>query len=236
MINTDPCELSSIDGLTDSADTEQLVEAITSVATEVADLRETVECQEQTIEEQQATIDDLRDTVDDQQEIIDDLEEERAETRRQIATTRQDLTEVRKTVSEQADPTPDTDRQESLTPLERLIDGDRDDVAQHVTPSINRAATLLENLTDWGTQTPKGVTLKPADNPKTLLEAACDESLAWQQYYRAAEALELLTKGAVAFFDHDHHGKLVVLHEDSAVYNRLTNATTDHSQSSLAAD
>ncbi|WP_133305068.1 hypothetical protein [Halonotius pteroides] len=50
---------------------------------------------------------------------------------------------------------------------------------------------------------PKGYCLRPKDNPKQLLEADRDENLAWKQYYRAAEALEGLSEGAVTFFDSD---------------------------------
>jgi hypothetical protein len=109
-------------------------------------------------------------------------------------------------------------------------------MAQHVTPSIERAVTLYEHIEDWGSRTPQGITLRPADSPKQLLKAARGETLAWQQYYRAAETVEQLTRGAVTFFDHRKHGETLVLHEDSAVHDRLTDTTAGRSQSSLAAD
>lgn len=124
-----------------------------------------------------------------------------------------------------AESTPREPQTDTLTPIERLNEGDREDVAQHVTPSIERALTLFENLTDWGSKAGVGYTLRPADSPKTLLEAARDESLSWSQYYRAAEALESLSKGAVTFFKHNDHGKMIALHEDSDVHDRVTTDT-----------
>jgi hypothetical protein len=52
-----------------------------------------------------------------------------------------------------------------------------------------------------------------------------DESLCWKQYYRAAEALESLSEGAVTFVNSDRHGKMLILHEKSEVYDRMLNGT-----------
>jgi len=81
--------------------------------------------------------------------------------------------------------------------------------------------SLFKNLPNWGSKTPKGIVLKPADNPLSLLEADREENLAWKQYYRAAEALEQLSEGSVTFFDSDRHGKMIVLHEQSETYERI---------------
>jgi hypothetical protein len=83
--------------------------------------------------------------------------------------------------------------------------------------------SLFRNLPKWGAKTPKGICLRPKDNPLQLLEADRDESLAWKQYYRAAKVLERLSKGAVTFFDSDRHGKMIVLHEQSDIYERVVN-------------
>jgi uncharacterized coiled-coil protein SlyX len=213
---------------------------------ELADLRNTVDELKEIVTEQQEEINDLEQTVREQQKNIADLEDELAEERERRgkadAQLRQRTTEAEEslesleaTESADANPSPDADRT-PLTPIERLHKGNRDDVAQHVTPSVERAVTLFENLPKWGTSTPKGDTLKPADKPKDLLEAATGESLAWQQYYRAAEALESLSKGAVTFFDHKRYGKMLVLHDDSDVQRRLSETTADSSRVSLAAD
>ena len=212
--------------LNSDANTTELVEAVTSMADEIADLRETVE-------EQQDTIDDLKDQLRAERETRG---EQDAEIRGRLTEVEERVEDIEEHGSSDADPTPEAAQTDSLTPIERLSDGDRDDVAQHVTPSIERAVTLFEHLTDWGSRTPQGHTLRPADSPKQLLEAVTGESLAWQQYYRAAEALEQLSRGAVTFFDHRKHGRTLVLHDDTAVHDRLTDTTPGRSQSSLVAD
>jgi uncharacterized membrane protein len=54
-----------------------------------------------------------------------------------------------------------------------------------------------------------------------LLETDRDESLAWKQYYRAAEALEQLSQGAVTFVNSDRHGKMIVFHQQSDAFGRV---------------
>jgi hypothetical protein len=127
---------------------------------------------------------------------------------------------------EDVTPTPDsgeTTRQEhDTTPIERLaIADDVENVTDSV--SVERAVSLFRNLPNWGVKTPKGICLRPKDNPLQLLETDRDESLAWKQYYRAAKVLERLSKGAVTFFDSDRHGKMIVLHGQSDVYERVVN-------------
>ena len=116
-----------------------------------------------------------------------------------------------------------TIQEPDTTPIERLaVADDVEEVTDSV--SVERAVSLFRNLTDWGAKTPKGICLRPADNPLQLLETDRDESLAWKQYYRAAKVLERLSKGAVTFFDSDRHGKMIVLHERSDVYDRVVNS------------
>ena len=191
---------------------------------------------EETVTQLVEIVTEQQQRLEEQADRIEQLETELAETRQQAAKDRQRISDLEEHGSDDADPTPEAAQTDSPTPIERLSDGDHDTVAQHVTPSIQRAVTLFENLPEWGSKTPQGYTLRPADNPKQLLEAATGESLAWQQYYRAAEALEQLSRGAVTFFDHNRHGKTLVLHEHSSVHDRLTDTTAGRSQSSLAAD
>jgi hypothetical protein len=66
-----------------------------------------------------------------------------------------------------------------------------------------------------------------------LLAAARDESLCWKQYYRAAQTLESLSKGAITFFDSDRHGKMLVLHEQSELHDRVTNGTLSMSSAGV---
>lgn len=111
-----------------------------------------------------------------------------------------------------------------LTPIEQLSRAD--DVSEVTdSPTVERAVALFKNIADWGSKTPKGIVLKPADNPLRLLEADQDESLAWKQYYRAAETLEQLSHGSVTFFDSDKHGKMLCLHERSETFERVVNGS-----------
>lgn len=201
-------------------------------------LVEVVEKQQQQIDDLQERVSDLEDDLDEQD---DDLDEERDTRAKDDAQLRQRITAVEDNIDDLEDdqddatPTPEAGNPPEKTPIERLSDGGDEDVSEHVTSSIERALTLFEHIRDWGKKTPKGITLRPEDSPKKLLEAATGETLAWQQYYRAAEALERLSKGAVTFFDHRKHGKTVVLHEDTGLYDRLA-TDTGRSQPSLVAD
>lgn len=186
----------------DDLNHDNLVTVVSQLADEVEDLRE----------ENRA----LRDEVED-------LREHTARQSRALAETRQGLNDVEQAVEavEQAD-TEDATRGVSadVTPVEQLSQAD--DVTE-VTDSVSveRAASLFTNLGKWGSRTPKGIVLRPDDNPRRLLEAGRDEDLAWTQFYRAARALERLSHGAVTFFDSDRHGKMLVLHEQSDVYERV---------------
>jgi uncharacterized coiled-coil protein SlyX len=220
--------------------TDNLTSIVEQLVDRVADL-------EQTVEEQQATIEELEQTVEEQQATIEELEQtvEQTSNNASGAHARINSVEDRLEDVEEGDitdetPTPQADTNastEPLTPIERLSEsGDSTDVTTNVTASVRRAVTLFENLPDWGSSTPKGRVLKPSDRPKQLLEAATDESLAWTQYYRAAEALERLSKGAVTFFQHAKHGKTVVLHQGSDVHDRSSESGPSRQQSSLVAD
>ncbi|ERH03625.1 MAG: hypothetical protein J07HR59_00746 [Halorubrum sp. J07HR59] len=204
----------------DNSVADPVVDAVTALADQVANLTDRVNSLED--ENQQ-----LREQLDENESRMSALGTGIANANEQI----EQLDEE----SGHDDRAPVDDSQnDTVTPIERLSEGDEDDVVQHVTPSVERAVTLYEHIADWGSRTPSGITLRPADSPKTLLEAAREESLAWQQYYRTAEALESLSKGAVTFVDHKKHGKTLVLHNDTELHDRLTDTTTDRSHSSLA--
>jgi|APHM01.1.fsa_nt_gi hypothetical protein len=189
--------------------------------------------------EAEAKVDELETQVESNSADIEEQAKADAQDRQRLTEVEDAVDELEDDLSGHADPTPQAEKtaqMEPLTPIERLSEGDREDIAQQVTPSIKRAVALFENLPDWGTSTLKGTTLRPADRPKELLEAATGESLAWQQYYRAAEALESLSKGAVTFIDHRRHGKTVVFHDETDVYSRAMETSTGDSRTSLAAD
>jgi hypothetical protein len=210
------------DALADAGASEGVVESVESagdaLADDVADLRDEV--------------DQLRDAVDDQPEV--DVEDDGdplgsvtidgAPIGRALKS-KPSRTDV-KGMIEDTTPTPNdgetTIQEDDTTPVERLaVADDVEEVTDSV--SVERAVSLFRNLPNWGAKTPKGICLRPKDNPLELLEADRDESLAWKQYYRAAKVLERLSKGAVTFFDSDRHGKMIVLHEQSDVYERVVN-------------
>lgn len=201
------------------ADTDANTEAIDAVQKAGNDVAEAVET---TISEKDDQIEQLK---DDLQESQDHGGKERAELSKRVSEVE---TAVEEAGFKDETPTPEGGRpplqQHELTPIEQLS---RSDDVSDVTdsPTVERAVSLFKNLSDWGSRTPKGIVLKPADNPLRLLEADRDESLAWKQYYRAAEALERLSEGSVTFFDSDRHGKMLVLHKQSETYERVVKGT-----------
>ena len=95
-----------------------------------------------------------------------------------------------------------------LTPIERVSKMDAEDTGIDMTPSIERAVSIFDHWQEWSDKTPKGRVLK--NDLKTLLRTATGEQLAWRQAYRAAEALEELSKGRIEFVDHSRHGKMLI--------------------------
>ena len=101
-----------------------------------------------------------------------------------------------------------TMQQPDLTPIERISMMDAEDTGIDMTPSIERAVAIFDHWQEWSNKTPKGRVLK--SDLKTLLRTATGEQLAWRQAYRAAEALEELSKGRIEFIDHSRHGKMLI--------------------------
>jgi regulator of replication initiation timing len=95
-----------------------------------------------------------------------------------------------------------------MTPIERVSTMDTKDTGIDMTPSIERAVSIFDHWEEWSDKTPKGRVLK--SGLKTLLRTATGESLAWRQIYRAAEALDELSKGRIEFTDHSRHGKMLI--------------------------
>jgi len=187
-----------------------------------SELDQQAEHHQQEIDEQAEQIEQLESELSD---ATDHSGKERAELAGRVSEIEQTLEDT--DLSDQT-PTPEGAntgiQQDELTPIEQLA---RSDDIDEVTDSqsVKRAVSIFRNLTDWGSKTPKGFVLKPADNPLRLLEADQDESLAWKQYYRAAEALERLSHGSVTFFDSDRHGKMICLHEQSEAFERVVNGS-----------
>ena len=220
----------------------QLINKVEELEATVEDQADRIDDLEATVEEQDDEIDELRDQVaelegrpeieiDDETNPIGSLKVAGAPVGPRIASSITEYDwehELRPELEDDlgdSNPTPNggetTVQQGDLTPIEQLS---RADDVSDVTdsPTVERAVSLFKNLPQWGSKTPKGIVLKPADNPLSLLEADREENLAWKQYYRAAEALEQLSEGSVTFFDSDRHGKMVVLHKQSEAYERAT--------------
>jgi TolA-binding protein len=202
---------------TDSYDREALIDMI--------------EQQQQQIEQQQQQINELQENSQQQQQQINELQEKvesEADKRSAVEEgVHNRISEVEAKI-EDTNPTPEPSTSANNTPIEQLSKAN--DVSEVTdSPTVQRAVSLFKNLPQWGSKTPKGIVLKPADNPLSLLEADRDESLAWKQYYRAAEALEQLSEGSVTFFDSDRHGKMIVLHKQSDAYERVVNGSLSSS-------
>lgn len=206
---------------------EQIDELATSVGEQLEDGDKRITEVEEEIDELTNTVDEQPDfEIEDGSDPIGSLTVDGAPLGRAIQSkaSKTDVEQVIESVGSSSQ-TDETTRQEpDTTPIEQLsLADDVTDVTDSV--SVERAVSLFRNLPKWGKKTPKGICLRPKDNPLQLLETDRNESLAWKQYYRAAKVLERLSKGAVTFFDSDRHGKMIVLHEQSDVYERLTNGT-----------
>ncbi|MFC4990592.1 hypothetical protein [Saliphagus infecundisoli] len=170
--------------------------------------------------EQDERINDLEEATDEQSEEIHLLRREAQELRKELATYREenekDKASIRQRVNEieedQSNSDSDSAHNEDLTPIERISLLGAEDTGLHVTQSVERAVTIYENFDQWAHRTPKGLVLK--DGLRTLLQTARDETLAWKQVNRAANALEELSKGAIEFKKHRRHGNILVKEDD----------------------
>jgi uncharacterized coiled-coil protein SlyX len=212
---------------------ESQQETIQNQQDEIDELRQELTEHQETINDQQSTIESQQETIDEQQNEIDELRSELIEHQersvRKIAETMKDVNQLQESFEGDSGGTTPTDgrttiQEHDLTPIEQISRADNDNLDQAIdSPSVRRAVSLFKNIVDWGNRTPKGIVLKSSDNPLSLLSADMDNSLCWKQYYRAAEALESLSEGAVTFVNSDRHGKMLILHEHSDVYQRIMN-------------
>jgi TolA-binding protein len=202
-------------------------------------LKQTVETLQSDKEQLEDRVSELESEKDDLQNQLDEKDDEIQSLREQLNDEREKrsadvegchsrISELKQDIDD-VNPTPqgseNTTRGDDLTPIEQLSRAD--DVSEVTdSPTVERAVSMFKNLDSWGSRTPKGIVLKPADNPLSLLEADQDESLQWVQYYRACEALEQLSQGAVTFFDSDRHGKMLVLHKQSEAFERVVGSHT----------
>lgn len=117
-----------------------------------------------------------------------------------------------------------TNLRPELTPIERVARLGTEEVGINVTPSIERAVVVFEHWHEWSKKTPNGRVLK--DGLKNLLCTATGDRLAWRQVYRAANALEELSKGEIEFVDHPRHGRMLVESQPKRRDCRASSAAT----------
>ncbi|EMA54564.1 hypothetical protein [Halococcus salifodinae] len=168
------------------ADRERHREELHAVARENHELRSSQEQLEERVDEAETERNELRDEL------------ERAEASRGHII--DDVVDIEQQLDE--------NQGEGMTPIERVSKMETEDTAVEMTPSIERAVAIFDHWEEWAEKTPKGRVLK--DGLKSLLRTATGEGLAWRQVYRAAEALEELSKGQIRFVDHSDHGKMLI--------------------------
>jgi hypothetical protein len=167
-------DLDSID-LSNDADTTDLVEAVTVLATEVADLRETVESQAQTIEEQQDTIEDLRDDLHAEQEQrgqqdaqvrsrLHDIEE-RVDSVEEHGSGHANSTEAGQTTIQDDDAEPQTDIEQMARMPDSLLDDQ--------TANVRRAVFVASDVEDYTTGCPAGRVIRSSEL-RRVLQAGTD--------------------------------------------------------------
>jgi regulator of replication initiation timing len=154
---------------------------------------------------------ELRKANDQLRERVDRAEDSRGHIIEDIVDVEEQLADVEpgSPGSKGGGDTPETTIQRpDLIPIERISKMDAEDTGIDMTPSIERAVAIFDHWEEWSDKTPKGRVLK--NDLKTLLRTATGERLAWRQAYRAAEALEELSKGRIEFIDHSRHGKMLI--------------------------
>jgi hypothetical protein len=96
-----------------------------------------------------------------------------------------------------------------LSRLDRAVRYGVESVADHPTPTMRRATTIGEHITEWGDSGWKSdgdVRLASSrDNVKSLLEAARAETLQWSQVYRAMELVNEWSGSGISLQDGDDH-------------------------------
>jgi chromosome segregation ATPase len=152
-------------------------------------------------------------------ERIDEQDEEIDRLSRDLAGERARATNLEETIDAQAERideleagTAQTDesvpRDDSMLPMQRLIEAGEAGVLGHVTERVDRAKAIAENFGQWSKKTPNGLVIK--DGLRDLLNAVTGERLAWSQVNRSCEALEEFTNGAIRFKRTRRHGNILI--------------------------
>ena len=165
----------------------------------------------ETVTVPKALLEKLLDRVDDLEEQLKEYQDHNERDKAQI---RQQVTEA--VDSERSESETESEQNEML-PMERLIQIGENAVTANVTASVERAKAMAEHFSQWSSKAPTGYVVK--ENLKSLLQTATGERLHWRQVYRAAEALEKFTQGAIRFEKHQRHGWMLI--GDGEIVKRL---------------
>lgn len=192
----------------ESADViEQLIEIIDDLEEENEELRDRID----DLESQMGLLDALRKKVNTLEENHEEYREDNE----------RDKADIRKFAKEQAeeagsgDDTPRGNEEETTpqTPIERCFD-DPETSGVRITASVQRAMRIVGNFDRWAERVGTKGRHVVKDNLRTLLGTAGGERLAWKQVYRAAEKLEELSNGGLAFKKHRKHGWMIELEDE----------------------
>ena len=156
-------------------------------------------------------------------EEIDRLHKELASERARTTELEETVESQRQTINEQADRIDHlesstaqsgemSDTDDSLTPMQQVMEAGEAGVLGHVTSSVRRAKAIVEHFGQWATRSPNGLVIR--DNLRDLLSTAVGERLQWTQVNRACEALAEFTNGTIAFTKTRKHGNVLIARPD----------------------
>jgi hypothetical protein len=92
-----------------------------------------------------------------------------------------------------------------VTGIRIADEDDSNPVGVRITSSVNRAAAIMRNWTQWSKKGPKRRNIR--DGLKPLIETELDEGdFAWNQVYCACKKVEHLTNGKIVFTKHSRNG------------------------------
>jgi regulator of replication initiation timing len=185
------------------ADRERYREELHAVARENHELRSSHEQLEERIDDTEIEHNELQSELERAEASRGHIIEDIVDVEEQLADV-----ETKSVESDNGNNAEASKQRTDMAPIERISVMDTDETGIDVTPSIERAVSIFEHWEEWSNKTPKGRVLK--SNLKTLLRTATGEGLAWRQVYRAAEALDELSKGRIEFIDHSRHGKMLI--------------------------
>jgi len=153
-------------------------------------------------------------------EEIDRLSRELASERARVTELENEVETLRSESTSTDESDESTSRDDSMTPMERLMRFGEDSIVGRATESVERAMAIAENFPRWASKTPNGLVI--SDGLKNLVETATGERLFWKQIERACLALAKFTKGAIGFKNHSEKGWMLIAQPDDHKYRSLS--------------